>query len=1009
MSIETNTRVRYVSNGRYGIATGKTKSSDYGEEYEIDFLDGNPIYLPKVLLEEVPKVVTVKNLLERRSFSLNGIEDFRRVLSHRRLEGGLTNIFYSMNNSNTEFMAHQFKPVIKFLESTKGRLLIADEVGLGKTIEAIYIIKELQTRENAKRFLIICPKALCQKWKGDLQKRFDLSSSVVNTGKELAEKLKELVSKDFILICSLQSIRSRDTTSHTNAGFLNKYLQESAENGQDLFDLVIIDEAHNLRNSETASFKTAERFREVAKHLILLSATPIQTSSENLYNLLRLLAPEEFYNKHIFEQLLNDNKKYICMANAFRIGNTKEEILKIYCEQSNADAETSKILENILNEIQITTEYRMKKFNELKERAFYSQFFTRSRKNEVFINRPERDPKTYTYSFNEQEKQIYTKVTNYLKGLGKNAKNATIFALINRQRQLTSCMPAALEYFNKNESAQDIIDSIYDDLGDDEIIDDEINLELQYNIDADFLKEIRKNDSKFNELKKLIEKLLKENPEKKIIIFSFYRGTIDYLQERFEEYGIGSVKIKGGDENKEETVKIFKEDYLVNILITTEVLAEGVDLQFADTEINYDLPWNPMRLEQRIGRIDRIGQNSKKIYILNFSCKDTVEDRVLKKIYERMDIFKTSIGEIDDIIGKEILNLSKEIFNSSLDEQAELEKRMEETSFLKELDKQKLEEKASLVHEFGDFIIENINQAEENKRYIMPGELINYAQDFFSRFDNYYGTRMELVQNKPDSRKISFSPEAQRDLTDFMRRERLNMSQNVSRPNQQECIFGKSHIDINHALIRWMIDKNSRDKMVQSKCSAIYVEQPMNGLVGTFVYYIDFWSCEGFKNKKELRFYLCDLQGQLIEKAEAVLITALDCGKSIQNVDFKFDDNDTQQFVKSLEKCIERAKMEFETFKLECRQDNDSICERQIKFLTAYHNMKVKEHEQAIETTLRNNPKANVAGFKAMIEKSKNEKEEKLKDIEHKKQSLILNNSESQGGVCGGVLQIGVI
>jgi hypothetical protein len=206
-----------------------------------------------------------------------------------------------------------------------------------------------------------------------------------------------------------------------------------------------------------------------------------------------------------------------------------------------------------------------------------------------------------------------------------------------------------------------------------------------------------------------------------------------------------------------------------------------------------------------------------------------------------------------------------------------------------------------------------------------------------------------------------------------------------------------------------MIDKNSRDKMVQSKCSAIYVEQSVNELVGTFIYYIDFWSCEGFKNKKELRFYLCKLEGQLIEKAEAVLITALDCGKSIQNVDFKFDDNYTQQFVKSLEKCIEKAKIEFETFKLECRRDNDSICERQIKFLTAYHEMKVNEHEQAIETTLRNNPKANVAGFKAMIEKSKNEKEEKLKDIEHKKQSLRLNNSESQGGICGGVLHIGVI
>ena len=198
-----------------------------------------------------------------------------------------------MNNSATEFFPHQFKPVMKFIESTTGRLLIADEVGLGKTIEAMYIWEELIARENSRRLLIVCPAVLCDKWKNDLYNYFSIESEIVKA-KDLLDNIKQAVSqplkKHFALITSLEGIKYKEKVNvfldNSPRAKLDEFLEElAASNKDEVFDLVIIDEAHYLRNSETASFKTASKLRDNAKNLILLSATPIQTGEENLFSL----------------------------------------------------------------------------------------------------------------------------------------------------------------------------------------------------------------------------------------------------------------------------------------------------------------------------------------------------------------------------------------------------------------------------------------------------------------------------------------------------------------------------------------------------------------------------------------------------------------------------------------------------------------------------------------------------------------------------------------------------
>ena len=141
----------------------------------------------------------------------------------------------------------------------------------------------------------------------------------------------------------------------------------------------------------------------------------------------------------------------------------------------------------------------------------------------------------------------------------------------------------------------------------------------------------------------MIQSILQDNPTEKIVIFSFFRGTVEYLYHHLSQAGIRCSLIMGGLKDNEKTERLLDfRDKNINVLVSTEVGSEGIDLQFAKYEINYDLPWNPMRLEQRIGRLDRIGQESPTIFVFNAFCRDTIEDRILSRLYDRIQIFKDS-------------------------------------------------------------------------------------------------------------------------------------------------------------------------------------------------------------------------------------------------------------------------------------------------------------------------------------------------------------------------------
>lgn len=303
--------------GRQGITTGQTKKAGSRFLIEIEFGPNDKQYKNVEIVENIASSHDPFSLLSRGRFG--NPTDLRRILIFEKIKGDLTNIFYSMESSNTDFYPHQFKPVLNFIESPAGRLLIADEVGLGKTIEATYIWKEVQARQGARRLLIVCPAMLREKWRRDLRNRFNIGAEIVSPSALLA-RLQDIAEhrtqESFVSIVSLESVRTpngyenpQNTTIRAQlARILDEY---PATIDFALFDQVIIDEAHYLRNPSTGNNRIGRLLRDAAQNLVLLTATPIQLGSENLYQLMKILDPDVFYDSQVFDGLTRSNASIV--------------------------------------------------------------------------------------------------------------------------------------------------------------------------------------------------------------------------------------------------------------------------------------------------------------------------------------------------------------------------------------------------------------------------------------------------------------------------------------------------------------------------------------------------------------------------------------------------------------------------------------------------------------------------------------------------------------------------
>ncbi len=668
-------------------------------------------------------------------------ESFSKLMTYYKLKTPLDNTIYAYQAARIELLPYQYKPLLKFLASDNQRLLIADEVGLGKTIEAGLILSELRQRSTLRRVLIVCKANLTHKWRMEMRAKFQEEFRIVRAA-EIRELITDVVEHDplkgFRGICSLESLRS-------------ERLMMEIKDARLEFDLVILDEAQHLRNPETNSNKLARLLNELSQSMILLTATPVQIGNQDLFHLLEILDPKEFSSPVVFERRVQGNSPIVQAERLVRTRNqanmhrAKELLLQYKVNHRDLHFTESAILNRTISRLEETGNRNAEAIvaiqHDLSRLNSFAHILTRTRKREVIQHAPERQARTIRFDWSPVEARIYRLVTEYVIRRQRTSTGAfAMFATMMPQRQVASCIRAMLEYYrdriNWSESSVDF-DS--DDFGGE--VDEETADTMMRQLQDDFYKEIKHwlgepiPDTKFDKLlHQILHGLDKEQPGEKIIIFSYFKKTLEYLSQRLRQEGYSNTIISGDydDERRRERIEQFRHPDGPRILLSSEVGAEGLDMQFCHIMVNYDLPWNPMAVEQRIGRLDRHGQKAERILIFNFSINGTIEQKILDRLYERIGIFQASIGDLEPILGEQIKTLQRDLLRSYLTAE-ELEKRIEEEALILERERLLLleleKESAKFVGQ-GEYFDEEIRRIKERRRYLSPEELSTFVQEF---------------------------------------------------------------------------------------------------------------------------------------------------------------------------------------------------------------------------------------------------------------------------------------
>ena len=607
------------------------------------------------------------------------------LTSYQILSPSLNHLF-SLKSGKIQFVPYQYRPVLKILSSDTPRLLIADEVGVGKTIETGLIIKELQARMSLKSILVICPKALVAegKWFKEM-KRFDERFTHLDSKQlrhcinetDLDGEWPENYDKSilpFSLIDSEFLLGEQKDKRHKRIG-LNEL------DPPPKFDLVIIDEAHNARNADTYLHQGLRVFCDNAKAVLLLSATPIQLGNQDLYTLLNLLRPDLILDKPTFNKMSEPNKfineaiKYCRDAKPNWTKQATKSLDKILTtDWGHAYLKNEPILHIIKDQLiseNISEEERLVMIRKIEDLYTFGSLINRTRRRDIgaFCLRK---PLTVTAEFTPMQKQLHDEILSIMtKSLSKlHSTDNPSFMMTTIQRQVASSI------FGLEPLLRGMLEKRLDQLEYDEIINDtEITSNGLFDKIKDEtlsvlkkLEKLDKTDPKLNQLIKILKDKSKQEKNKSLL-FSTFIHTLDYLYKHLINNGLRVALITGRTPDHDRAK--FRARFALpktkaeafDVLLSSEVGCEGLDFQFCDLLINYDIPWNPMRIEQRIGRIDRYGQESETVTIVNFVTPGTIEADIYERCLLRIGIFQSSIGAGEDILGDitdEIKNLAED-------------------------------------------------------------------------------------------------------------------------------------------------------------------------------------------------------------------------------------------------------------------------------------------------------------------------------------------------------------
>ena len=707
--------------------------------------------VPEESLEAVRVVQSPWELLEQGS--LSGKAHFVFTLTYERLKSPPARIAHSFATARTQFYPHQFKPLLKFLDNPGKTVLIADDVGLGKTIEAAYILRELEAHQAIERVLIIVPARLRSKWEKELRQRFGEQFKIVK-GADLIEQANRVAKgrelEEFRWIASFEGTRSEEVRAALDETLLP-------------IDILIVDEAHRLRNPETLQHKVGSVLARSANAIVFLTATPVQNKLEDLWNLLKLLSPDEFSEWLLFQDQVKGNRLILAAQTALATRppdykaakDSVESFIRGYAPERGGRQFLATILER-LNDAPSDRRECLELQSDISRLSPTSHIVSRTRKVEALPNRPKRDAHWQRVSLTEKERDIYEGVEDICRKRWPGTADSWGFqmSLMMAYRMTASCIPAALQYFadklkETEQAAAEFSEEESNGLQEAEEVTAWTGPAREALEQIVEFANLPEHDSKLEELVTALNGIWRDDDNskvrrRKVVVFSFFRRTLEYLARALTARGMPNRMIHGGVpvNSREEYIDDFLERVDIPILLTSEVGGEGIDLQVASVLFNYDLPWNPMVVEQRIGRIDRIGQEAKRLVILNFVVEDSIEERVLQRLLTKIEIFKESIGDPDPIIGEKIERLAGRALQGDLSAE-ELDRLVEQQGDA--LARTVLEAKRMLTKVDGllaadQALIDEINAIIGERQLPSEHELILFLNSFLA--NRYPGTQL---------------------------------------------------------------------------------------------------------------------------------------------------------------------------------------------------------------------------------------------------------------------------
>jgi superfamily II DNA/RNA helicase len=619
------------------------------------------------------EIVPVNSLVEQRDAgpTCTPSELFLELV-HRRLDHPLTDQLLSYRASRTQLLPHQFTPVRKFVANPSQRLLIADEVGTGKTIEAGLIWAELEARSRGGlgSVLVVCPKALVGKWQAEFLHRFDL-------------RLEHLDSDAWraALITSQRDGVWNPRFSHAVVGLELARREESlALLGETdcTWDLVIVDEAHELRNPETLSHALGQLLADRAAAMLLLTATPAQTSLEDLRSLFRILSVELAADSEAFAAEIERDMRLNDVARLVRElpPGWRDRAVALLRDMSapafGRQAEVHR-LNDLLPSPRPTPLERVQFLGAVADAQAFAPYFTRTLRGDVDVQRPVRQAIVHRIAFNEAQQAFYDLVYEIAVVRAQALGMPAGFVSQMPERRTASCPTAVAEEVLALATEREDDRELHASFSEEEV--SRLAPLAHRMVDA--------RDDKVETLLAALRDLSAQGYTR-VIVFSSFRGTLRYLERRLAAEGFRVVQIHGdvpsrdedcrpGERSRDAIAAGFRRGEF-DILLGSEVIGQGLDFEHCAAVVNYDLPWNPMRVEQRIGRVDRIGQQADKIIIVNFTSLGTIESRILDRLYVRLGVFERALGELELVLGEELELFTRDLFSRALTQQQQDER-----------------------------------------------------------------------------------------------------------------------------------------------------------------------------------------------------------------------------------------------------------------------------------------------------------------------------------------------